>query len=89
MKILAVNAGSSSLKFTLIELPSKDVIASGLFEKIGISNSFYTIKYNGEKITREVDLVDHSIAVKKLMEELVDLKIIDSLNDIDGVGHRI
>ncbi|MEG1150109.1 MAG: acetate kinase [Bacilli bacterium] len=89
MKILAVNAGSSSLKFTLIELPSKDVIASGLFEKIGISNSFYTIKYNGEKITREVDLVDHSIAVKKLMEELVGLKIIESLNDIDGVGHRI
>lgn len=89
MKILAVNAGSSSLKFTLIELPSKDTIASGLFEKIGMSNSFYTIKFNGEKITREVDLVDHSIAVKKLIDELINLNIISSLEEIDGVGHRL
>ena len=49
MKILAVNAGSSSLKFTLIELPERKVLASGLFEKIGIAGSKYTIKYNGEK----------------------------------------
>ena len=89
MKILAVNAGSSSLKFTLIELPSRKVIASGLFEKIGISDSFYSIKYNGEKITKEVELKDHSVAVKILMEELVDMKIINSLEEIDGVGHRI
>ena len=89
MKILAVNAGSSSLKFTLIELPSREVIASGLFEKIGISGSFYSIKYNGEKITKEVELKDHSVAVKILMKELVDMKIINSLEEIDGVGHRI
>ncbi len=89
MKILAVNAGSSSLKFTLIELPEKNVVASGLFEKIGIAGSFYTIKYNGEKIKREVELVDHSVAVSKLMEELIGLKIINSLEEIDGVGHRM
>ena len=89
MKILAVNAGSSSLKFTLIELPEKNVVASGLFEKIGIAGSFYTIKYNGEKIKREVELVDHSVAVSKLMEELIELKIINSLEEIDGVGHRM
>ena len=89
MKILAVNAGSSSLKFTLIELPKEEVIASGLFEKIGIAGSLYTIKYNGEKIKREVDLPDHTVAVQKLMQELVDLKIINSLEEINGVGHRI
>lgn len=89
MKILAVNAGSSSLKFTLIELPSKEVIASGLFEKIGLENSYYTIKYNGEKYVREVDLKDHSIAVEKLMEELISLNIISSLEEIEGIGHRI
>ena len=89
MKILAVNAGSSSLKFTLIELPEKNVVASGLFEKIGIAGSFYTIKYNGEKIKREVELVDHSVAVSKLMDELIELKIINSLEEIDGVGHRM
>ena len=89
MKILAVNAGSSSLKFTLIELPEKNVVASGLFEKIGINGSCYTIKYNGEKITKEVDLRDHSVAVQILMNELIDMGIISSLDEIEGVGHRM
>lgn len=89
MKILAVNAGSSSLKFTLMEMPEKTVIASGLFEKIGMGDSLYTIKYNGEKYIREVALADHSIAVQKLMDELIGLGIISSLSDIEGVGHRL
>ena len=89
MKILSVNAGSSSLKFTLIEMPAQEVIASGLFEKIGLDGSFYTIKYNGEKITKESELTDHAVAVKVLMDELVNLNIISSLSDIEGVGHRI
>ena len=89
MNLLSVNAGSSSLKFTLIEMPAQNVIASGLFEKIGLAGSFYTIKYNGEKYTREVEMVDHSVAVKVLMEELINLNIISSLSEIEGVGHRI
>lgn len=89
MKILTVNAGSSSLKFTLFEMPEEKVIASGLFEKIGLNGSSYTIKYNGEKITKEYDLKDHSVAVKKLMNELISLGIINSLDEIEGVGHRI
>ena len=89
MKILSVNAGSSSLKFTLFELPEKKQLISGVFEKIGIGNSFYTIKINGEKIKREVDLKDHSIAVKYLIEELLNNKVISSLDDLDGVGHRL
>jgi len=89
MKILSVNAGSSSLKFTLIELPSKEVLASGLFEKIGIAGSMYTIKFNGQKITKEEYLIDHSVAVSKLIEELVENKIVESLEEIEGVGHRI
>ena len=89
MKILAVNAGSSSLKFTLIELPEKKVLANGLFEKIGIPGSCYTIKYNGEKITKEANLGDHSVAVQILMDELINMGIINSLEEIDGVGHRM
>ncbi len=89
MKILAVNAGSSSLKFTLIELPEKKVLANGLFEKIGIPGSCYTIKYNGEKITKEANLGDHSVAVQILMDELINMGIISSLEEIDGVGHRM
>ena len=89
MKILAVNAGSSSLKFTLIELPEKKVLANGLFEKIGIPGSCYTIKYNGEKVTKEANLGDHSVAVQILMDELINMGIISSLEEIDGVGHRM
>lgn len=89
MKILAVNAGSSSLKFTLIELPSQKKLISCYFEKIGIGNSFYTIKINGQKLEREVDLKDHSIAVKYLIDELIGNNVISSLDEIDGVGHRI
>jgi len=89
MKILSVNAGSSSLKFTLIELPSKEVLANGLFEKIGIAGSVYTIKFNGEKLVKEVPLADHSVAVSKLIEELLENKIVSSLEEIEGVGHRM
>lgn len=89
MKILSVNAGSSSLKFTLISLPEEEVIATGLFEKIGINNSCYTIKYNGEKIVKEIDLKDHSVAVSILMEELLKLNIISSLEEIEAIGHRL
>lgn len=89
MKILSVNAGSSSLKFTLFEVPENKELISGTFEKIGIGNSFYTIKLNGEKIKREVDLKDHAVAVKYLIEELLGNKVISSLDDLDGIGHRI
>lgn len=89
MKILSVNAGSSSLKFTLFELPEKNELISGTFEKIGIGNSFYTIKINGEKIKREVDLKDHGVAVNILIEELLNNGVISSLDDLDGIGHRV
>ena len=89
MKILSVNAGSSSLKFTAFEMPEEKVLASGYFERIGISDSFYTIKMNGEKIEKKVDLPDHTTAFKILMQELIDLKIVSSLDEIKGIGHRV
>ena len=89
MKIVSVNAGSSSLKFTLIELPEEKVIISGTFEKIGLDGSFYTIKYNGEKIRKESPMKDHTVAVKILLDELINYKVISSYNEIDGVGHRL
>lgn len=89
MEILVVNAGSSSLKFTLMELPFEKVIVNGTFEKIGIDGSFYTIKYNGEKIRKEKELKNHTDAVKTLMSELIDMKILDSYDDLEAVGHRV
>ena len=89
MKILAVNAGSSSLKFQMYEMPQEKVLISGVFERIGIDNSFYTIKLNGEKIRKEVDLSNHSVAVGFLTKELLENNIVESLEEIKGVGHRI
>ena len=89
MKIISINAGSSSLKFTLFELPEKTVVASGVFEKIGLKDSFYTIKFNGEKIKKEAYMEDHSVAVDYLMKDLISLNIVKNLSEIEGVGHRI
>lgn len=89
MKILSVNAGSSSLKFTLFDMPEEKELISGVFERIGIDNSFYTIKLNGEKIKKETELKDHKAAFELLVKELIDNKIVDSLDEIAGIGHRI
>ena len=89
MKILSVNAGSSSLKFQAYEMPEESVLVSGTFERIGINNSFYTIKINGEKIKKEVELKNHEDAVRILTEELINYNVVESLSEIKGVGHRV
>lgn len=89
MKILSVNAGSSSLKFQLYEMPEEKVLISGLMERIGIGNSFYTIKINGEKIKKEAELNDHEEAFETLVNELEANNVVESLDEIKGIGHRI
>ena len=89
MIILSINAGSSSLKFTGFDMPSEKVLISGVFERIGIDGSFYTIKLNGEKIKKEVELKSHEEAVRILTEELVNYNIVKDLSEIKGVGHRV
>lgn len=89
MKILSVNAGSSSLKFQMYQMPEETVLISGLFERIGILGSGYTLKLNGEKIKKEVTLNNHEDAVKILAEELVNLKVVSSLEEINAIGHRV
>ena len=86
MKIISINAGSSSLKFSLFNMDNETVIASGLFERIGIEGSNYVIKYNGEKVSEEIELNNHTDAVKILLDKLITLEIISSLDEIDGVG---
>ncbi len=88
MKILSINAGSSSLKFSLFNMKDESVIASGIFERIGIDGS-YTIKFNGEKIKEDAKLDTHVDAVNILLEKLISLKIVESLDEIEGVGHRV
>ena len=89
MKILSVNAGSSSLKFTLFEMPEGRNLIGGYFEKIGLEDSFYSIKLNGEKIKKVASVNNHADAVKILIDELIENKVISSLDEIDGIGHRL
>lgn len=88
MKIISINAGSSSLKFSLINMDDERVIASGVFERIGI-DGHYRIKFNGEKYEEDVPLKTHIDAVNILLEKLISLNIVKSLDEIEGVGHRI
>ena len=89
MKILAVNCGSSSLKFKMYEMPEEEVLISGLFERIGEKVSGYTIKLNGEKYSKEVELPNHKVAFEILVDELKKNNIIKRLDEIKGIGHRI
>lgn len=89
MKVLSVNAGSSSLKFSLFDMANNNILASGVFERIGIEGSAFTIKFNGEKIVQEVELNNHVDAVNILIDKLISLDIIKSLEEINGIGHRV
>ncbi len=88
-KVIAINAGSSSLKFQLFDMPSEKVVTKGLVERIGISDSIFTISVNDEKETEVADIPDHAVAVKILLSKLTDLGIIQSLDEIEGIGHRV
>ncbi|MGY3779051.1 acetate/propionate family kinase [Isobaculum melis] len=89
-KTIAINAGSSSLKWQLFEMPSETVIAKGIVERIGLNDSIFTIKY-GEDQKFEViqDMNNHEVAIELLLEKLVELNIIANFDEITGVGHRV
>ncbi|WP_226680386.1 acetate kinase [Sutcliffiella horikoshii] len=88
-KVIAINAGSSSLKFQLFEMPSENVITKGLVERIGLNDAVFTISVNGEKVTEITDIPEHGVAVKILLKKLIDLDIIQSFDEITGIGHRV
>ena len=89
MKLLCVNAGSSSLKFQLVEMPEEKVIISGYIEKIGADDSFWNTKVNGKKIKGEKPLKNHTEAVEVLIDELIKYGAVESMDEIAAVGHRV
>ncbi|HEY8436395.1 MAG TPA: acetate kinase [Haloplasmataceae bacterium] len=89
MLILAVNVGSSSLKFQLLEMPEEHVVASGLVERIGFENGIFTIDARGEKRKKILNIPDQHSAVQLLLDALLRLNIVDRLEDIKGIGHRV
>ena len=88
-KFLIINAGSSSLKFSLYEMPNRKLIASGTFEKIASEDSFYTIKTEQRKIRKEAFIKHHAVAVNTLLNELKENGIIQDESEIKGVGNRV
>lgn len=88
-KVMAVNAGSSSLKFQLFNMPEETVITSGVVERIGLDDGIFTIKVNGEKVKTVTDIPNHTVAVNMLLKALVEHKIVESYDEIDACGHRV
>ncbi|HFI0106733.1 TPA: acetate/propionate family kinase [Streptococcus suis] len=88
-KIFAINAGSSSLKFQLLAMPDEEIIAKGIFERIGEPESAFTLVYQGQKETEKLVLSSYKEAVNYLLKKLDEKGIIQSLVDIAGVGHRV
>ena len=91
MKILVVNCGSSSVKYQLMDMTDESVLAKGNYERIGMEGSFLTHKVNGEKYKYEKDAPTHEDAINFIMEQLTSKEhgVIQSLNEIDAIGHRI
>ncbi len=89
MKIMAVNAGSSSIKFQLLEMPAEKQITSGIVERIGSEEALFTIKYNGQKFVETLPIKDHAVGVELILEGLLKHSVISNINDIEGVGHRV
>lgn len=88
-KIMAVNAGSSSLKFQLLEMPSEKLITTGLVERIGMKKSVFAMSVNGDKKEETLDIPNHGDAVNLVLDRLIKHKIIKSYDEIAGVGHRV
>ena len=88
-KVMSINAGSSSLKFQLFEMPEEKVLVSGLIERIGFEDAYFTVKVNGEKDKKVLPIKDHKEGVAILLKSLIEKNIIKSLDEINGVGHRM
>lgn len=87
--VLAINAGSSSLKFQLIKMPDEEVMAKGLVERIGLPEAVFTIEVNDKEDKFVGDIPNHEEAVKKLLASLTDTGVIKSLEELDAIGHRV
>ncbi|MFD1471758.1 acetate/propionate family kinase [Companilactobacillus mishanensis] len=89
MKIMSINAGSSTLKWKLFEMPEKTEIASGMIDRLGSPKAVFKLKYNGKKTEREEAVESNEIAVLSILSALKDAHIIEHFEDITAFGHRV
>lgn len=88
-KIMSINAGSSSLKYQLLDMPSEQVITRGVIERIGLDDGIFSISINDEKIKEIREIKTHSDAVRILLENLKKYKVVEDFNEIAGIAHRV
>ncbi|MEN0731287.1 acetate kinase, partial [Listeria monocytogenes] len=88
-KIMAINAGSSSLKFQIFTMPGEEVLVKGLIERIGLPDAIFNMSFQNEKIKETRAINDHGKAVEILLEQLKAHQVINDLSEITGVGHRV
>lgn len=88
-KTISINAGSSSVKWQLYSMPEEKVLAKGLIERIGLKDSISTVKFDDRSERQTLDIADHTQAVKILLDDLKRFEIIQSYDEITGVGHRV
>lgn len=88
-KTISINAGSSSVKWQLYSMPEEKVLAKGLIERIGLKDSISMVKFDGRSERQTLDIADHTQAVKILLDDLKRFEIIQSYDEITGVGHRV
>ena len=91
MKILVLNCGSSSLKYQLINMETEEVLASGKYERIGEAEAFITHKAMGKKVEIKKPAYDHKEAIEFTLAQLTnpEYKVIEDLNEIEAIGHRV
>ena len=77
------------MKFQLIEMATEEEITKGLFERVGMDNSIFSMTTNDKKIEKVLDIADHSQAVSMLLEHLLSEGVVSSYDEIDGIGHRV
>lgn len=89
--ILVINAGSSSIKYKVFDVATDDDIASGQCEKIGNSNGIFSLKCPSLNINfkEEVEIKNHAIGIKKILDNLLSKNVIQNLSQIVGIGHRV
>lgn len=88
-KTIAINAGSSSLKWQLYQMPAETVLAKGVIERIGLDDAVSTVKFDGRSESQTLAIKDHTVAVKLLLDDLKKFNIIADFSEITGVGHRV
>ena len=88
-KYLVINAGSSSLKFSLYNMPGTEEIVNGYIEKIGNQDSFYTLKFADQKVEKSKVILNHTEAVETMISELLANNFISDISEIKGIGHRV